>query len=129
MAEYLKKATPPAPADVQAVRDTVTEILRARARGGPRRRARLLAPLRRLGPAVVQGRDEAEIAAARDKLAPEVLASLEFAHDAGQALRRAAARQHAGVRGGDAPGRLPRPEAHPGRQRRAPTCPAASTRC
>ena len=79
MAEYLKKATPPAPADEQAVRDTVSEILR-------RVRADGLAAVREYSrrfdgwdpPSFKVG--EVEILAARDRLAPEVLASLEFAH-------------------------------------------------
>ncbi len=79
MADYLKKATPPAPADEQAVRDTVSEILR-------RVREEGLAAVRDYShrfdgwdPPSFRV-DEAEITAARDKLAPEVLASLEFAH-------------------------------------------------
>ena len=79
MAEYLKKATPPAPADEQAVRDTVAEILR-------RVRDEGLAAVREYSrrfdgwdPPSFKV-DEAEVAAARDKLSPEVLASLEFAH-------------------------------------------------
>ena len=79
MAEYLKKATPPAPADEQAVRDTVTEILRrvrdeglAAVRDYSRRFDGWDPPSFRV--------DEAEVLAARGKLSPDVLASLEFAH-------------------------------------------------
>ena len=79
MAEYLKKATPPAPADEQAVRDTVTEILRrvrdeglAAVRDYSRRFDGWDPPSFRV--------DEAEVLVARDKLSPDVLASLEFAH-------------------------------------------------
>ena len=79
MAEYLKKATPPAPADEQAVRDTVTEILRRvreegleAVRDHSRRFDGWDPPSFKV--------DDAEIAAARDRLAPEVLESLEFAH-------------------------------------------------
>lgn len=79
MATYLKQATPPAEADLRAVRDTVTEILeRVRTEG--------LAAVREYScrfdgwdPPSFKVGDE-EIAAARSKLAPEVLASLEFAH-------------------------------------------------
>ena len=79
MATYLKQATPPAEADLRAVRDTVTEILeRVRTDG--------LAAVREYSrrfdgwdPPSFKVGDE-EIAAARSKLAPEVLASLEFAH-------------------------------------------------
>ena len=80
MAEYLKTATPPAPADEQAVRDTVAEILhRVRAEGldavrdYSRRFDGWDPPSFRV--------DDAEIAAARDTLSPDVLASLEFAHE------------------------------------------------
>lgn len=79
MAEYLKKATPPVPADEQAVRDTVSEIL-GRVRGEGLDAVRDYS--RRFDgwdPPSFKV-DEAEIAAARDALAPEVLASLEFAH-------------------------------------------------
>ena len=79
MAESLKKATPPAPADEQAVRDTVTEILRrvrdeglAAVRDYSRRFDGWDPPSFRV--------DEAEVLVARDKLSPDVLASLEFAH-------------------------------------------------
>ena len=79
MAEYLKKATPLAPADEQAVRDTVTEILRRvreegleAVRDHSRRFDGWDPPSFKV--------DDAEIAAARDRLAPEVLESLEFAH-------------------------------------------------
>ncbi len=79
MATYLKQATPQAEADLQAVRDTVTEILeRVRTEG--------LEAVREYSrrfddwdPPSFRVADE-EIAAARDKLAPDVLASLEFAH-------------------------------------------------
>lgn len=80
MPEYLKKATPLAPADEQAVRDTVSEILR-------RVKAEGLAAVREYSrrfdgwdPPSFRVDDE-EIAAARGKLAPDVLASLEFAHE------------------------------------------------
>jgi sulfopropanediol 3-dehydrogenase len=79
VAEYLKKATPPVPADEQAVRDTVSEIL-GRVRGEGLDAVRDYS--RRFDgwdPPSFKV-DEAEIAAARDALAPEVLASLEFAH-------------------------------------------------
>jgi len=79
VAEHLKKATPPAPADERAVRDTVSEILRrvkdeglAAVRDYSRRFDAWDPPSFRV--------DRAEIEAARDKLAPAVLASLEFAH-------------------------------------------------
>jgi sulfopropanediol 3-dehydrogenase len=80
VAEYLKKAVPPAPADEQAVRDTVSEILR-------RVKAEGLAAVRDYSRRF-DGWDppsfrvaEADILAARDRLAADVLASLEFAHD------------------------------------------------
>ena len=80
MAEYLKKAVRPAPADEQAVRDTVGEILR-------RVKAEGLAAVRDYSrrfdgwdPPSLRVSDD-QIEAARDRLAPDVLASLEFAHD------------------------------------------------
>jgi sulfopropanediol 3-dehydrogenase len=80
LAEYLKKATPPAPADEQAVRDTVTEILRrVKTEGLPAVRDYS----RRFDgwdPPSFRVADD-EILAARDKLAEDVLASLEFAHE------------------------------------------------
>ena len=79
MATYLKKATPQAEADLRAVRETVSEILeRVRADGLPAVREYS----RRFDgwdPSSFKVSD-AEIAAARDQLAPDVLASLEFAH-------------------------------------------------
>jgi len=79
MAEYLKQATPVPAADEQAVRDTVAGILqRVKAEGLPAVREFS----RRFDgwdpPSFKVAADE--IAAARDKVAPDVLASLEFAH-------------------------------------------------
>ena len=79
MAEYLKQATPVPAADEQAVRDTVAGILqRVKTEGLPAVREFS----RRFDgwdpPSFKVAADE--IAAARDKLAPDVLASLEFAH-------------------------------------------------
>ena len=80
MAEYLKRATPVPEADRRAVSETVAEILR-------RVRSEGLAAVRDYSrrfdgwdPPSFRVSDE-EIAAARDKLAPDVLVSLEFAHE------------------------------------------------
>ena len=80
MHEYLKKARPPAQADLRAVQQTVAEIIddvRLRGLEAVREYSRKLdrwdPPTFKVG--------EQEIAAAKASIAPDVLASLDFAHE------------------------------------------------